>query len=165
MWTSKSLIIVYPWDFDRRTWDFSTDPYISEFLCYFDTNDITFSSKSERCYKNGNTLYIWPPEETNLLAGNRMLINVDWRGQRDRGVSTNLFPKRRHIMVYTDSTVGQNGLEVAPLLWQQRACFFGNRQYSDTDWNKQNMHSFYAIDYAWRPWNQGMTWNGRDHRL
>jgi hypothetical protein len=80
IWTEKFYIIVHPWDFDRRTWDYSRDPYISEFLCYFDTDVKKYSSKSERCYKDGNTLYIWPPEETDLLAGNRMLINVDWRG-------------------------------------------------------------------------------------
>lgn len=79
-WTTKEYIILYPWEFDRRTWDFSTDPYISEFLCYFDFDDIKFSAKSERCYYANNFLYIWPPEETDLPAGNRMMINIDWRG-------------------------------------------------------------------------------------
>jgi len=133
---------VYPWDFDRRILDHSKDPYISEFLCYFDSDDIKFSSKSENCYKEDNTLYIWPPEETDLLTGNRMTINVDWRGQRDRGVSTWLFPQQRHIMVYTDSNTGTNGVEVGPLEWQQRACYFNTRNYEDTDWHSEHIHSF-----------------------
>lgn len=164
-WTAKEYIVLYPWEFDRRTWDFSTDPYISEFLCYFDFDDIKFSAKSERCYYTNNYLYIWPPEETDLPAGNRMMINIDWRGQRDRGVSTWLFPKERHIMVYTNSTVGTNAQEVGPLDWLGRACYFGNRDYADTDWNTENIHSFHAVDYFWEQYNNGMNWNGRDHRL
>lgn len=165
IWTEKFYIMVYPWNFDRRTYDYSRDPYISEFLCYFDTDDIKFSSKSEHCYYDGGILYIWPPEETDLLTSNRMLINIDWRGQRDRGVSTWIFPKQRHLMVYTDSTTGDNEFEVGPLHWQQRACYWGNRDYQDTDWHADHIHSIQVIDHAWQAWNSGMTWTGRDHRI
>jgi hypothetical protein len=82
-WTDKHYIKVYPFDFHRRDdWWVSYDPDVSEFLCYFDLNSTLFSAKSEYCFRDPitNILTIWPPEETNLLAGNRMLINIDWRG-------------------------------------------------------------------------------------
>lgn len=170
MWTNKHYIRLSPWDFTRQGDGVSWDPYVSEFLCYFDLDNNIFSAKSEYCNQNGSVLTIWPPEETNLLAGNRMLINVDWRGQIDRGVSTGLFPKRRHIMVtpVQGAAVALPAAvvnEVAPLEWQHRGCYFSNQDYHDTDWNSENIHSFWAVDHYWNEWNQQMTWNGRDHRL
>jgi hypothetical protein len=80
-------------------------------------------------------------------------------------VSTTLFPKKRHIMVWTTSTNGTNEDEVGPMDFYPRGCYWGSRQYTDTDWNTDNQHSLFIIDYAWRYWNEGATWNGRDHRI
>ena len=136
------------------------DPFqIQEWFCYFDNDHITFSAKSEKCFFGpDNKLYIMIPEELPLTAGNNYTISLDSRGQWDRGFSMNRLPSYRYYTYGRGyfATVPASGpntpptytaaVSSAPLFFQERACYFGRRDYDSTNWHQDHNHSLEIQD-------------------
>lgn len=151
--------LVYPhtlrignWYWNTWTWEERETqiPFvISEFLCYFDVDNILFSTKSELCYIDGSgNLLVMIPEELSLSASNNYTLNVESRGQRDRGLSTNVAPEFRWPC-YTDGIFNATGVVTtssAPMFCKERACFFGTRDYTSTNWNQDYKYSLEIQD-------------------
>ena len=162
----EDLIRVYPFPFGHYTGGIVTNPRLDEFICTFYFDDVLHTMKAEYCdIENDGHLVIMPPEAKGLFAGNRMIIQVQWRGQLDRGLNYNQFPDLLHMMVMADTVKVNAAQEVGILEWQPRACFWGTRSYISTNHNQNQIFELNVNDYSWNQMNRGQSWQGRDFRL
>jgi hypothetical protein len=136
----------------------NTAPFITaKHLCYFDRDNILFSAMSENCPVIGNQLWIMVPEELPLMPANTYTIHVDSVGQWQRGYwhgSQNQYKKFNYIfgrhqappVPVAAQPTNTVTADTAPLEWWPRACYFGQRWYTSTNWHESKKHSIEIVD-------------------
>ena len=140
-----------------QNWEVSdTVPFIlGETLCYFDYDNVLFAAKSERCiWETGptgsNTLKMMVPEELPLLANNNYTIRVEKIGHWERGLSHTINPSLKYYSYmyasWDNGATQAASTSSAPFSYVPRACFFGTRDYTSTNWNQLHNHSLEIID-------------------
>jgi hypothetical protein len=153
-------IIIQNWDITNfEGWEREqTAPFITgKHLCYFDRDNILFSAMSENCPVVAGQLWIMVPEELPLMPTNTYTIHVDSVGQWQRGYwhgtqveykKFNYIFGRHHPPPIAVAAQATNTVtaDTAPLEWFPRACYFGQRWYTSTNWHESKKHSIEIVD-------------------